>query len=62
MLNTDKEFKIISTGGEETTFHIMGNDIIPYSNFQLAQEWFAGDKLTPESKKLMEKILEHKKR
>lgn len=54
------QYKITKIDGDETIFHIIKGEIIPYSNFKLALEWYAGEQLAKESKTMMEKILEMK--
>jgi hypothetical protein len=49
--------KITSTDGNEILFHIIRGEIIPYSNFKIACEWYAGERLCAESKDLIEMIL-----
>ncbi len=37
MLNSYEELKVICIGAEGTTFNIVGNNIIHFSNFKLAK-------------------------
>lgn len=55
------EYKITNIDGDETTFHIIKGEIIPYSNFKVAQQWYSANILIPKSKANMEEILKHRK-
>jgi hypothetical protein len=52
-----KEFTITCTDSEKTSFHVVGNDIIPYSHFDLAKTWHSAGTLTPESKSSMDHLI-----
>ena len=50
--------KITSTDGNEILFHIIRGEIIPYSNFKVACEWYSSERLCAESNALIERILD----
>jgi len=51
-------FQLFNTEDESVTFHMYGKDIHPFSKFTLACQWHSGFMLTPQSKLLMESILD----
>ena len=51
-------FQLFSTDNEDVTFHMYGRDIHPFSKFTLACQWHSSSKLTPQSKLLLEGILD----
>jgi hypothetical protein len=57
MIDLDKEIKIGTKDGRETSFHIIGNTVIPVSNLTLAENWLAAGVLTPDGVKTMNLIL-----
>lgn len=58
MIDLDSEVKIGTIDNRVTAFHISGLCVFPMSNFILAKEWFADNKLTLESRIAMCLIIE----
>jgi hypothetical protein len=52
------EFTVITINGEEVNFNISDIHIFPPSNFRTACRWYSLDMLTPESKDIMDEILD----
>jgi hypothetical protein len=52
------EFTLINKDDEGVKFNISGTYIFPPSNFRTACRWYSLDMLTPESKDLMDEILD----
>ena len=60
MFHPVKEIKMVCTDHRETAFHIEGREIVPYTNFNLAQNWYFARRLTPKCKTAMEWILKNR--
>lgn len=51
-------FQLFNTDEGDVTFHMYGKDIHPFSKFTLACQWHSSNMLTPQSRLLMESILD----
>lgn len=51
-------FHLFNTDNEEVTLHLYGKGIHPFSKFKLAYKWHSCNMLTPQSRLLMDSILD----
>ncbi len=52
-------FQLFNTDDKDVTFHMYGKDIHPFSKFTLACRWHSSFMLTPQSRLLMDSILDN---